>query len=164
MSQSSYRDLVQPSLLDRLTDDGDGPGDGGRAFSIQRLREVILRDVTWLLNASPLGTTVDLDSFPEVAASVLNYGVRSFTGLGGENIDRAAFERSIEETLTLFEPRLVQDIKVRLLPANRSDTSLRFTIEANLWAQPVPLRLRMRTEIDRDLNTIRIVEQRTETL
>ncbi|WP_207478251.1 type VI secretion system baseplate subunit TssE [Arenibaculum pallidiluteum] len=164
MSQSSYRDLVQPSLLDRLTDEGGSPGDGGRVFSLPRLREVILRDMTWLLNTTPIGTTVDLEAFPEVATSVLNYGVRSLTGLGGETVDRADFERSMEETLAIFEPRLVHGITVRLLSSGRSDMSLSFTIEADLWAQPVPLRLRMRTEVDRDLNIIRIVENRTEVL
>jgi type VI secretion system protein ImpF len=163
MSKSSYRDLVQPSLLDRLTDEGEARGeDSGRAFSLQRLRTVILRDVSWLLNATPLDSTVDLTAYPEVASSVLNYGVRSMTGQGGGGIVRSHFVHAIQESLTTFEPRLMRGVKVKLLPVSSSDTALVFNIEANLWAQPVPLRLRLRAEIDRELNTVRIAEQRTE--
>jgi type VI secretion system protein ImpF len=163
MSKPSYRDLVQPSLLDRLTDEGEARGeDSGRAFSLQRLRAVILRDVSWLLNATPLDSTVDLAAYPEVASSVLNYGVRSMTGQGGGGIVRSHFEHAIQESLTTFEPRLMRGVKVKLLPVSSSDTTLVFIIEADLWAQPVPLRLRLRTEIDRELNTVRIGEQRTE--
>jgi type VI secretion system protein ImpF len=163
MPKASYRDLVQPSLLDRLTDGGEGASeDGGRTYSLSRLRAVILRDVSWLLNATPLGSSVDLTAYPDVASGVLNYGVRPLAGQGGGATDRSHFERAIQEALTLFEPRLVSGVRVKLLPAGSSDTTLVFIIEADLWAEPVPLRLRLRTEVDRDRNTVRIAEQLTE--
>jgi type VI secretion system protein ImpF len=163
MNNASYRDLVQPSLLDRLTDGGDGASeDGGRTFSLSQLRAVILRDVSWLLNATPLGSYVDLSANPDVASSVLNYGVRPLVGQGGGTMDRSHFERAIQEALTVFEPRLMSGVQVKLLPAGSSDTTLVFIIEADLWAEPEPLRLRLRTEVDRDRNTVRIAEQLTE--
>ncbi|GEO40041.1 type VI secretion system protein ImpF [Skermanella aerolata] len=163
MPKASYRDLVQPSLLDRLTDGGEGVSeDGGRTFSLSQLRAVILRDVSWLLNATPLGSSVDLTAYPDVAAGVLNYGVRPLAGQGGGAMDRSHFERAIQEALTVFEPRLMSGVQVKLLPAGSSDTTLVFIIEADLWAEPVPLRLRLRTEVDRDRNTVRIAEQLTE--
>ena len=163
MPKASYRDLVQPSLLDRLADGGEGVSeDGGRTFSLSQLRAVILRDVSWLLNATPLGSSVDLTAYPDVAAGVLNYGVRPLAGQGGGAMDRSHFERAIQEALTVFEPRLMSGVQVKLLPAGSSDTTLVFIIEADLWAEPVPLRLRLRTEVDRDRNTVRIAEQLTE--
>lgn len=163
MPKASYRDLVQPSLLDRLTDGGEGVSeDGGRTFSLSQLRAVILRDVSWLLNATPLGASVDLTAYPDVASGVLNYGVRPLAGQGGGATDSSHFERAIQEALTVFEPRLMGGVQVRLLPAGSSDTTLVFIIEADLWAEPVPLRLRLRTEVDRDRNTVRIAEQLTE--
>ncbi|QQP93263.1 hypothetical protein IGS68_29550 (plasmid) [Skermanella sp. TT6] len=53
-------------------------------------------------------------------------------------------------------------VQVKLLPTGSSDTTLVFIIEADLWVQPVPLRLRLWTEVDRDRYTIRIAEQSAE--
>ena len=112
MSKASYRDLVQPSLLDRLTDERGGRReDGGRTFSLRSLRAVILRDVSWLLNATPLDSSVDLSAYPDVASSVLNYGVRPMAGQGGGTMDRSHFERAIQEALTVFEPRLMRGVR-----------------------------------------------------
>jgi type VI secretion system protein ImpF len=55
MAESIAQDRIQPSLLDRLTDDDPGnPKEtrDQRFFSANRLRQAVLRDLSWLLNAS----------------------------------------------------------------------------------------------------------------
>jgi len=70
---SGAQDRVQPSLLDRLTDDDPTnrrEARDMRGFSLARLREAVLRDLSWLMNASQLAATQDLSPYPHVASSV----------------------------------------------------------------------------------------------
>ena len=59
-----------------------------RILSMRRLRECVLRDLGWLFNS------LNLDScagpavrYPQVAASVLNFGLPSFAGRMTSSID-----------------------------------------------------------------------------
>ena len=51
-----------------------------RAMSMRRLREAVLRDLGWLLNACGIDDVVDLERYPEVRRSVINFGLRSQAG------------------------------------------------------------------------------------
>jgi type VI secretion system protein ImpF len=157
------QDRVQPSLLDRLTD--DEPANRRevqdiRAFSLVRLREAVLRDLSWLMNASHLAATQDLRPYPHVAASVLNYGIPPTTGRVKAGIDATALARQVRTALLHFEPRLLPDsLRVSVTREAASDGAFQFLIEAELWAHPVPLRMTLLTEPDRDLDMVRVVEQ-----
>ncbi|MBO1073703.1 type VI secretion system baseplate subunit TssE [Roseomonas marmotae] len=168
MIQSFNQDLVQPSLLDRLTDlHPQHATDSGseRVLSVRRLREAILRDVTWLLNTSHLDSVVDLRAFPQIAASTLNYGVATLHGHSMEGVDLNLLRQMIVTSLRRFEPRLLPgSLHVEALDQGRRPGSLHFRIEADLWAEPVPLRMIMRTELDQELDAIRVVEARAESL
>jgi len=52
-----------------------------------QLRECVLRDLGWLFNSLNLESYQDLDSVPQVASSVLNYGLPSFAGRMASSID-----------------------------------------------------------------------------
>ncbi len=164
-SRAGPQDRIQPGLLDRLTDDRPDErveGDVSRAFSLARLREVVLRDLSWLLNASQLATTVDLGPYPEVAMSTLNYGVRSRTGREVDGLDPSVLRREILLSLRRFEPRFLPDSLEVTVVEDRRDGTFQFRIEADLWAQPLPLRMLMRTEVGETGGTVRVVEMRGE--
>lgn len=120
-----------------------------RSLSMRRLRECVHRDLAWLLNSLSLDATVDLSRLPHVQRSVLNFGMPSFAGRDAVSIDRAETARRIRAVIECFEPRLT-DVRVR--PQERTSASedgvLAFTIEAQLWGQPLPQQLRLRTSID----------------
>jgi type VI secretion system protein ImpF len=162
------QDRVQPSLLDRLTDDHPQRATdsaNARVFSVSRLRAAILRDVAWLLNTVRLADTVDLDLFPEIQASTLNYGIPPMSGRVMEGVDPQFLSYEIKTALQLFEPRLIADtISVTVIePAPKASlASPQFKIEAELFAHPVPLRMLMRAEADPDGAGIRLVEIHTE--
>ncbi|MGX9120479.1 type VI secretion system baseplate subunit TssE [Mesorhizobium sp. BHbsci] len=162
MATSFKRNLVQPSLLDRLTDDEPRSASethDKRRFSVRQLHEVILRDVSWLLNTNQLAATVDLEPYPHVAASTLNYGVWPVGGHIREGIDANALRNEIADSLQRFEPRLLpESVKVTALNGDQNRGSLRFKIEADLWARPVPLRIVMQTEVDRELEVVRVAD------
>jgi type VI secretion system protein ImpF len=83
MAELTPQERLQPSLLDRLTDDEPGTRDESRnkrILSIRQLRECVLRDLSWLLNTTQLEANEDLDAYPEVRRSTVNYGVPSLAG------------------------------------------------------------------------------------
>jgi type VI secretion system protein ImpF len=154
---------VQPSLLDRLTDDepqNEREARDLRAFSLSRLREAVLRDLSWLLNTSRMASPNELAAYPYVAASVLNYGVPATTGQVKAGIDTTALVRELRAALQLYEPRLLADsLRISLARQEGRGIDFQFLIEAELWAHPAPVRMTLRTEPDRELDIVRVVEQ-----
>ena len=94
-------------------------------------------------------TEEQLADFPQVRASVLNYGVPSFSGRRGSDFNKDELEREIREVLHVFEPRLKRNsIKVKVSIGDK--TGLRIVIDGVLLLSPVPERLRLSTAIDLD--------------
>jgi type VI secretion system protein ImpF len=164
MAELTPKERLQPSLLDRLTDeepDRKQESRDKRVLSPLRLRDSVRRDLSWLFNATQLGTVEELDSFPHVQRSTLNFGIPDLAGLSLSSVDPVAVERLLRRAIWDFEPRLLRSsVKVRLIDNEDREhhNALAFTIEADLWAQPVPLRLFLRTELDLEDGTVRVSE------
>ncbi|MBS0447258.1 MAG: type VI secretion system baseplate subunit TssE [Proteobacteria bacterium] len=148
------RDRLQPVLLDRLVDEtrlgGTDPEDR-RVMSKAQLRAAVLRDLAWLFNAvQPLGA--EADRFPAVAASVLNFGLPPLSGKLASHLDISQLEKTIRSAIVRFEPRiLAESLEVRAIEATSAlDTHnvVEFEIRGELWAQPIPLEILLRTELD----------------
>lgn len=165
MAELTPQDRLQPSLLDRLTDDEPDvtvESREKRVLSLKRLRESVLRDLTWLLNTGNLTQTDDLDDFPEAARSTINFGMVDMAGrtLSGANL--ADLERRIQQAIWDFEPRILRDtVRVRAVTAldPQHRNAIAFEIEGELWAQPVPLRLFLKSEIDLEDGSLSVVDQ-----
>lgn len=155
MAELAPRERLQPSLLDRLTD--DEPGDEAearerRVLSMRSLRTGVLRDLAWLLNTTNLLSVSDVPRLPHLAASVLNYGVPDMSGASLANMNITDLERAIRQAIWDFEPRLIRSsVSVKAVAVQASITKIMFEIEADLWAQPYPERLYLKTELDLDL-------------
>jgi type VI secretion system protein ImpF len=162
LAELTHRERLQPSLLDRLTDDDPGnPRESReqRDFSLSRLRESVLRDLAWLLNTTNLASAQDLSAYPEVAASVVNFGIPDLSGKSLSGTDAAVLERALRQAVTDFEPRIMRHtLKVRLAvnESQMSHNAMTFLIEGDLWAQPVPLRIYLKTEIDLDMGDVKV--------
>jgi type VI secretion system protein ImpF len=123
-----------------------------RALSRAKLRECVLRDLTWLFNSLSLEASQDLDSYSCVRDSVLNYGLPSFAGSMISSIDPLQAAEQLRRAVERFEPRL-RSVRVRPTPPvheAQRDTGavLEFMIEADLWGQPVAQRMELTTRID----------------
>ncbi|MEC8493902.1 MAG: GPW/gp25 family protein, partial [Planctomycetota bacterium] len=84
MADKQSRERLQPALLDRLTDHApskDVESIDERVFSMKRLRVSVQRDLQWLFNTSAMFSAEDADLHPEVATSVLNFGMPNFAGM-----------------------------------------------------------------------------------
>lgn len=162
MAELTHKERLQPSLLDRLTDhepDKSQETREQRVFSVNRLRESVLRDLAWLLNTANLASIQDLSGHPEVASSVVNFGIPALSGQGLSGTDLALLERQLRQAIADFEPRILgHTLKVRL-ESNESQMShnaMTFLIEGDLWAQPMPLRLYLKTEIDLEIGDVKV--------
>jgi type VI secretion system protein ImpF len=148
-------DRLQPALLDRLQDDAPEQRTEtkeARVLTRAQLREAVLRDIRWLLNASRPPKRDNLAAWPEVDNSVINYGMPSFAGETVTSIETDSIERSIRDALVRFEPRIIPgSLKV---DAELRDDALDWynvisvRISVQIWAQPVPLELLLRTELN----------------
>jgi type VI secretion system protein ImpF len=143
---------LQPCLLDRLTDDdpqNTQESRSQRVISVSRYKRGVLRDLEWLLNASAHlpgegGTRWRLEDFPDAHRSVINFGTRQLSGLFAP--DMHELERHLTESLQLFEPRIIsQTVSVH---ASMERNVIDIEIRGELWANPVPEQLFLKTNID----------------
>jgi type VI secretion system protein ImpF len=163
MAELAPRERLQPSLLDRLSDDEPAktaePRER-RVLSLRSLRDGVLRDLAWLLNTTNLMSVLDGEKLPHVANSVLNYGVPDISGAAIASLNVAKLERGIRQAIWDFEPRLIRSsVTVRALAGGTVDQNkIIFEIEADLWAQPYPERLYLKTELDLDRASVVLTE------
>lgn len=164
MADLTPQERLQPSLLDRLADDEPNVTQESRdrrVLSVQRLREVVLRDLTWLLNAVNLTAATDLEDYPDVERSVLNYGLPDMAGHTVSGVDLMELEQLLRRAIIEFEPRILRDtLSVKLLfnESEMNHNAMTFEIQGDLWAQPVPLHMYLRTELDLEIGTVKVSE------
>ena len=164
MAELTQKERLQPSLLDRLTDDSPterNESRDSRVLSLKKLRECVLRDLTWLLNTECLESVVKLDAVPAVKSSVLNFGIPTVAGLTASGLELSKLEKQVRNAIIAFEPRLLKDkltVEALLSDEEMSRNTLVFDINGELWAQPVPLRMHLRTELDLETGKVSIVE------
>jgi type VI secretion system protein ImpF len=132
------------SLLDRLIDlkpnvSEDPPA--SRSQSIRQLKASVRRDLEWLLNTHQNPDRAP-ETYEELSRSLYNYGLPDVTSMGLHSPrDRQRLLRLIEQTVQIFEPRLV-GVHVRALEnPGLGPAVLRFQIEALLEMDPAPERI-----------------------
>jgi type VI secretion system protein ImpF len=150
----ALRERLQPSLLERLTDEAPGRASEGRDARLigpTQLRASVLRNLSNLFNAVCLEADHDLDAWPEVRRSVLNFGLPALSGRVASSLQMRDLERELRQAVICFEPRLLPDsVRVSALGDNKDPNShnvITFRIEAQLWAQPAPVPLSLHTEL-----------------
>ena len=140
MAELTQKERLQPSLLDRLTDDEPDRKQEARerrVLSPSRLRECVRRDLTWLLNTTNLASVQPLDAEPHVARSVVNFGMPDLAGHTTSTVDIKEMERLLTRVIWDFEPRLIRSsVKVKLVVDDKKmdPNAMWFDIEAELWA------------------------------
>jgi len=162
MAKRQSQERLQPYLLDRLTDDEPEiktEAKGKHEFTQIKLRQSVLRDLNWLFNSSNLATVQNLDDYPEVAKSVLNYGLPSFAGHTVSGVNIPEIERLLRQVICDFEPRMIRrTVKVRLEVNEQqmSHNAMTFDIEGELWADPLPLKVYLKTELDLEAGDLKV--------
>jgi type VI secretion system protein ImpF len=155
MSTPRAQDRLQPALLDRLTDDNPDSqveGTESRVINRNRLRDLVLRDLAWLMNSTAPGMSIDWSHAPHARASVLNYGLPALSGETASTVDPLLLQAAVRQAILDFEPRILPDTLAveAVLSEDQMDrhNQIGFRISGQLWAQPVPLELLLRTDLD----------------
>lgn len=165
MPDLTPQERLQPALLDRLTDlepEKTQEGREQRVMSRSRLQQAALRDLAWLFNATRLEREGEFAKAPLARRSVVNFGLPAFSGRSAASIEVTELERAIRQSILDFEPRILPaTLQVRaIVQPDRLDhyNVIGVEIHGQLWAQPVPLELLVRTEIDLETGKVDIAE------
>jgi len=163
MAELLPTERLQPSLLDRLCDDDSASLQESReqrVLSIRRLRQSVLRDIAWLLNAVSLEAVQSLDNYPEAAKSVINYGIPDLSGHNLSHSDIGLIEKRIRKAILDFEPRILPNtLNIKVISTDSyNHNAMNFDIEGDLWMQPVPLRLYLKTQLDLETGSVMVTD------
>lgn len=124
----------------------------GSTASLDKIKDCVKRDLTWLLNTQNLSMDTYLEEYyPNVASSVINFGMPDMTGRTVSSLNSGELERYIKKAILSFEPRLIRHtVKVNLFTeeSKMDNNAIIFKIEADLWMDPEPLHLQLKTQID----------------
>ena len=155
MAELTPLERLQPALLDRLCDDEPEKAvepRERRVLSRTQLREAVLRDLVWLFNATRPGDREGLGGFPQAAHSVLNFGMPVLAGETASTLDTVALESWVRDAIVEFEPRIDRaSLEVEVILSDEwmhQHNVIGIQIRGLLWAQPTPLELLLRTEVD----------------
>ena len=152
-----------PTLFDRLRDDAPGraserPSD--YTVTPAQLRDIVQRDLAFLLNTSNAEDLIDRVRHPEAASSTVNFGVPPLAGSHVSERKWADIEVIIRRAITDYEPRLLPgSIKVSPLMkegASESYNVLLFEIRAMINLKPYPLELTVQSSVDLETNRISV--------
>ena len=161
MADRTISERLQPSLLDRLTDDEPDKRTESRerrVIDIQRLREIVQRDLAWLLNTQNGDSWIEPERHPQTGQSVLNYGIADLTGRFATGDRAGTIRESIRQAIETFEPRLRRgSVQIELSSQIvEGGVLVTFEIRAEMWAHPVPMELYLRSELDITTGDVKI--------
>jgi type VI secretion system protein ImpF len=141
MAKIPKKQPLVPSVLDRLLqsdETGRRTRQKGRGQLLRELKESVRRDLEDLLNTRwrCVSWPPNLD---ELEVSLFNYGLPDFTGANlGSAEHQEEFRLIIKKVVERFEPRL-RRVQVHLVKnPDPLDRTLRFRIDALLYAEPSP--------------------------
>ncbi|MDB6000747.1 MAG: tssE [Rhizobacter sp.] len=176
MAGLTSQERLQPSLLDRLTDDNrlsQTEAMEARVLSRQQLRAAVLRDIGWLFNTTRAQPASE-ELFPDEHAmweragfarhSVLNFGVPALAGEVLGSLDFPAIEAQIRQALIDYEPRIdAASLAVEVEVDGSADyhhNALQLVIRGKLWNQPIPLEILLSAHIDVETGSVAVRDSR----
>ena len=163
--QRTPEEQLQPALLDRLTDDEPDKKlepRTQRVMSKRKMRDAVLRDLVWLFNTTRTDHEgMSPEAAPHAWRSVINYGLPAFAGETASSVEIPDLERAIRQAVLDFEPRILpSSLRVKALETGAFDhhNVIGVEISGQLWSQPVPLDLLVRTEIDLETGQVQVAD------
>ena len=114
-----------------------------------------------MLNTCDLASVTDLDAYPEARQSVLNFGLPDLAGRHVSGLDVPTLERDLRQAILRFEPRITRQsliIRAVIDESHMNHNAIRFDIEGELWGQPLPQQLFLKTEVDLESGEVAVLE------
>ncbi|WP_299871155.1 type VI secretion system baseplate subunit TssE [uncultured Cocleimonas sp.] len=130
--------------------------------TLNKISACVKRDLTWLFNCNNMCEDQLLkESYAEIETSVLNYGLPDLTGKTASSINVIELEGIIKQTILRFEPRIIpKTLEVQLHEDEESmnHNSLIIEISGDVWTDPVPVHLHLRTQIDLESGNVDVID------
>ncbi|WP_075188043.1 type VI secretion system baseplate subunit TssE [Teredinibacter haidensis] len=141
MARIDKKKKLRPSILDRLVDSEPHiqiEADKSKHQQIKELRNSVRRDLENLLNTRYRVIEPNTD-LSQLESSVLNYGLPDLATVNiVDHEKKNEFTKNLEKILRTFEPRF-KSVKVKYQNnKDGTDRTLRFRIDATLYADPAP--------------------------
>lgn len=179
MADGNRRGYLDPTLFDKLVADHEIGGMRGtelesveerretlRYFSVPQierfneaaLRSTVRRELAWLLNTTNLAAVVDLEPYPQVRTSVVNYGVPDLAGRAVTSRLIHQRAKDIRAAIQAFEPRIEKSsLEVTATRKVERENAITFLIEADVRSavRAIPVKFRTDVEIDTAAATVR---------
>lgn len=159
-------DRLQPTLLDRITDHNPQRSKDTAAelaISRKQLRQIILRDLSWLLNATNSESEIDFDFNADAKRSAINFGLPAFSGRRSSDIKVGELENDIKQAILAFEPRVLSEtlqvsgvVTADVLSAHNL---IEFEIRGQIWGTPYPIEMLLKSNIDLETGAVTLVDQ-----
>lgn len=156
-----------PTLFDRLSDDApfrttEAPEE--YTMSRQQMRDIVQRDLAYLLNTANIENLIDRGSHPEAAASTINFGIPALAGGYLSEGKWAYVENLIRRAIADFEPRLVPGV-LQVTPLMKENTSrhynvLLFEIRGLIRMDPYPMAFTVQSAVDLETSRMSVVSAR----
>lgn len=141
MARVDKKKQLRPSILDRLLDDEphvqvEAPS--AASSQLAQLRASVRRDLENLLNTR-FRVVEPPEEYKQLDISLLNYGLPDLATVNITSLDKSKeFTRQLEGILRDYEPRF-KSVKVHNVESkDKKDRSVRFRIDATLYADPAP--------------------------
>jgi len=179
MAEGKMPGRLNPTLFDKLVADNEIAGLRGseidtleqrretlRFYSVPQierfnesaLRATVRRELAWLLNTTNLAAVVDLEPYPHVQTSVLNYGVPDFAGKHLDSRVILQRARDIRHAVRTFEPRMDPDsVTVEASDKTERENAITYLINGDVVSavRAIPVKFRTDVELDTAAATVR---------
>lgn len=156
-----------PSLYDRLRSQ-KVEGFDDYFVDAATLRNMVKRDLELLLNTTALESSEDIEGYPRIRNSVLNFGLPDLTGKIVSGLSSWEIQEALRITLRNYEPRIVPDsVRVTVDTAgddhNQSsaepfdpEKGLSLSIAGTILGTPMPESVYIQTRWDADLEAAQV--------
>lgn len=177
---AAVKQRLTPTLFDKLVADVDMAGlrdsdtntptiarENFRFYSVPALerfneaalRATVRRELAWLLNTTNFGATQELERYPRIETSVLNYGLPDLAGkaLGRRALMQRA--REIRTAIRAFEPRIDgKSLVVDSVEREEQRHQVTFVIQGDITAAAQAMPVKFHTHVDPDTASVDVEE------
>jgi type VI secretion system protein ImpF len=154
-----------PNLFDRLSNDyrfQDTESALSISHSQKDYKNSVLRDLNYLLNTLNFSSQFDIEQYPEVCSSTVNYGMPPIAGCFLTETRVIQIEGIIRDAILRFEPRImpISLFVSSALGEKQTVTNniIPFQIGGQLWMEPYPLDFLVQTMMDIETNRVELIE------
>lgn len=169
LNPTLFDKLVADNAMDGLIGDDGGKVEESRAtmryysvpqlerFNENALRGTVRRELAWLLNTTNFGSIVDLEPYPHVQSSVLNYGVPDLAGKALHRRIILQRAREIRTAIRAFEPRIAEkSLIVEPMDSVERENSITYVIHGDVTSAVRAMPVKFRTDVEADTAAVAV--------